>query len=182
MLLIDQHHNWNRNCSWTLLCLCVYLESVRLTVILSSTLSQTSPVIYVSAVKAFWKHRGIRRNCSWRAISSFHTAFSTLSANFSSFLSKLKLPSASSISFEKSKIGRLGRVKILQHHKCLAFFQKKLLDPSRLRVSADNKSEIFTNKLGVFDTLETAGKRWGKKRKTVYQHFIPLSKMFLKSS
>ena len=42
------------------------------------TLSQTNPCFYVSEVQVFWKHCGKRRNCSWRAISSFPTVFSTL--------------------------------------------------------------------------------------------------------
>ena len=35
-----------------------------------------SPGFYVSAVQAFWKHFGKRRNCLYRAISPFLTLFS----------------------------------------------------------------------------------------------------------
>ena len=53
------------------------------------TLSQKSPGFYVSAVQAFWKHCGKRRNCSWRAISPFPTVFSTCLKNFLPFSSNL---------------------------------------------------------------------------------------------
>ena len=41
------------------------------------TFSQTSPGIYVSEVQIFRKLCGKRRNCSWWAISTFPTVFST---------------------------------------------------------------------------------------------------------
>ena len=74
-----------------------------------STLSQTSLGFYVSAVQVFRKHCRKRRNCSQRAISPFHTLFSTLLENFTPFSSNLKLSSANSFSLEESKICRFGK-------------------------------------------------------------------------
>ena len=76
---------------------------------LSLSLSQTSPGFYVSAVQVFWKHCGKRRNCSYRAISPFHTVFSTCLKNFLSFSSNMKLSSANSFSLEESKVCCLGK-------------------------------------------------------------------------
>ena len=78
-------------------------------VLVKLTLSQTIPGFYVSVVQAFWKHCGKRRNCSLQAISPFPTVFSTRFKNFLTFSSNLKLSSANSLSFEKSKICRLGK-------------------------------------------------------------------------
>ena len=83
--------------------------NIALPSVLILTLSQTSPSFYVSAVQAFWKHSGKRRNCSWRAISPFPTVFSTHSENFLSFSSNLKLSSGKSFSLEGSKICCLGK-------------------------------------------------------------------------
>ena len=74
----------------------------------SLTLSQTSPGFHVSAVLAFGKHCGKRRNCSKRAISPFSTVFSTHLENFLPFLSNLKLSSANTLDLEESKTCRLG--------------------------------------------------------------------------
>ena len=73
------------------------------------TLSQTSPDFYVCAVQAFWKHCRKRRNCPSRAISHFPTMFYVRLENFLPFSFNFKLSSANSISFEVSKICRLGK-------------------------------------------------------------------------
>ena len=55
-----------------------------------------------SAVKAFRKNCGKRRNCSHRAISPFRSVFSTLFENFPPSFSSSKLSSANSFGLEES--------------------------------------------------------------------------------
>ena len=57
----------------------------------SLTLSQTSLGFYVSAVQAFWKHCGKRRNYSQRAISPFPTVFSTCFGEHSAIFIKFEI-------------------------------------------------------------------------------------------
>ena len=64
------------------------------------TLPKTIPGCCMSAVQAFLKHCGKRRNCSGRAISQFPTVFSTHLENDLPFSSNLKLSSANSFSLE----------------------------------------------------------------------------------
>ena len=95
-------------CKWSLLILLIItLFFPEMTLIFPNqffwyqlTLSQTSPVFYVSAVQIFWKHCGKRRNCSWQAISSFPTVFSFRLKNRLPFLANLKLSSAKPLSLE----------------------------------------------------------------------------------
>ena len=68
------------------------------------------PLFYLSAVQAFWKHCGKRRNFSSREISPFLTVFSTLFDYFSPILSNLKLLSANFFGLDESKICHLERV------------------------------------------------------------------------
>ena len=58
-----------------------------------------------SLLKTLWEIK--RRNCSQRAISPFHSVFSTYLDSFMPFSSNLKLSSANSFSLEESKICRL---------------------------------------------------------------------------
>ena len=55
------------------------------------TLSETSPVFYVSAAQVFWKHCGKRGNCSKRAISPFPIMFSTHLDGFSAIFIKFEI-------------------------------------------------------------------------------------------
>ena len=60
---------------------------------------------------------GKRKDCSKRAISPFHTVFSTHLENFLPFSSNLNMSSANSISLEESKIHQLGKyVIIIKYH------------------------------------------------------------------
>ena len=70
------------------------------TVMLTLTLSQTSPGFYVPVI---WKHCKKKRNCSKQAISPFPKVFFTYFEKFLKFSSNLNLSSASS-SVWKSKI------------------------------------------------------------------------------
>ena len=89
---------------------CIFVQSCStLSTALSLTLSQTSPGFYVFALQAFWKHCGKRRNCSWRAISSFSTLFSTHLGGLLPFSSNLKLSSANCSNLEESNIYRLAK-------------------------------------------------------------------------
>ena len=61
-----QVHIWFGNRTWDFM---MTLYTLRPQIphkywVVSLTLSQTSPGFYVSAVQAFWKHSGKRRNCS----------------------------------------------------------------------------------------------------------------------
>ena len=75
------HQIWNCHLQTLSICkslLFVIWERVKLLVSVKVmmgvlTLSQTSPCFYVSAVQAFWKHWGKRRNYSEGAISPFPT-------------------------------------------------------------------------------------------------------------
>ena len=87
------------------------------------TLSQTSPVFYVSAVQLFWKHCGKRRICSEWAISPFPTVFSTRSDNFFPFSSNLELSSANCFSLEGYKFVVWERV----NNKYYMTWKKKLI-------------------------------------------------------
>ena len=60
----------------------VYADAIPYT----TTLSQTSPGFYVSAVQVLQKHCWKRRNCLTQAISPFPTVFSTLLHKFLPFL------------------------------------------------------------------------------------------------
>ena len=79
---------------WTSLQFCHLVKNL--------TLSQTSPVFYMSRIQVFWKHYGKRRNCSWWAIFPFPTVFSTHLENF--------LPSSSNF--------RLQTRSVWEHLKC----------------------------------------------------------------
>ena len=72
------------------------------------TLSQTSPIFYVSAVQVFENTVGkgeIALNEQYLLFPVFSTRFE----NFLSFSSSLKLSSANSFSLEESKICHLGK-------------------------------------------------------------------------
>ena len=74
------------------------------------TLFQTSHYFYMSKVQVYRKHCGKMRNCSSRAISPFPSVFSTNKEKFLPSSSNLELSSANSLSWEASKIYRLGKV------------------------------------------------------------------------
>ena len=75
------------------------------------TLSQTSPGFYVSAVEAFWKHCGERRNCLLRAITPLPAVFSTRLESFLLFSSISKVSSANSFNLGGVKFVVWERVK-----------------------------------------------------------------------
>ena len=88
----------------------------------SLTLSQTSPGFYVFVVQVCWKHCGKRRNCSLRAISPFHTVFSTYLENFLTFSLNLKLSSANSFSLEELNLSfGKGLIKLLPTFKNMKY-------------------------------------------------------------
>ena len=96
---------------WYWILLVCYVRDEKIQPLLSGwldflfTLSQTSPGL----VQVCWKHCGKRRNCSSQAISPFPPVFSTRLESFLPFSRNVKLSSANSLSFEESKICRLGK-------------------------------------------------------------------------
>ena len=71
------------------------------------TLSQTSPGFYASAV-CLMKTLG-KGEIAHNEQFLLFLVFSTISENFPTFSSNLKLPSANSLNLEESKICRLGK-------------------------------------------------------------------------
>ena len=90
-------------------------------------LSQISLGFYMFAVQVFRKQCGIRRNCSFQAISPYPTVFSTHLKNFLPFSSNLELSSAYSSNFEEYKIFLYGGgSRIGRSHACFMLHRTKM--------------------------------------------------------
>ena len=152
-------------------------------------LSQTSPSFYVSAVQAYWKHCGKRRNCSWRATSRFPTVFSTLLENFLLFF----------IIFEivVCKLFRFGRVWNLSFGKGLEALWKDEKMVTRNFSFTHNSSALYWNldwsklkALAVYKINQTQTLKYvysriksivGKGENADYQYFLLFQQRFLKA-
>ena len=72
------------------------------------TLHSIDTLFDASTTYSFWKHCGKRRNCSWRAISSFPT-FSTQSDNCLPFVYIFSIVFLFAVELEEPKIGMGGK-------------------------------------------------------------------------
>ena len=84
------------------------------------TISQTSPDIYVSPVRVFWKHRGKRRNCPLTATYPFPTVFCTFFGDLFDIFIKLKIVVCKLFQFERDQSQLFG--KWLNPHQTLTNF------------------------------------------------------------